>query len=196
MCQHHVSKIRRDVANDGNRKAIDVRKRWCLSKHVALRPVGWLTRQAGVRSWTPVAGAALGVSSRPVSVGGGGTAPSLCRLRAPRGCDPCNQANVVWCASALSRPLGALAARDPSIQAVGAGAEDPLFWGRRFVLVQSPPGSGPSRGPAGVGNPLPRRRTGQTVSARTPRGGQSFNPFRPLVRVSIPLSARSSIFDP
>jgi hypothetical protein len=25
---------------------------------------------------------------------------------------------------------------DPSIQAIGAGVKDPLFWGRRFVLVQ------------------------------------------------------------
>lgn len=44
----------------------------------------------------------------------------------------------------------------------------------------------PQGGRLGSGISSPRRRTGQTVSARTP-GGQSFDPFRPLVRVSIPL---------
>jgi hypothetical protein len=50
---------------------------------------------------------------------------------------------------------------------------------------RSPPGSGPSRLGSGISSP--RRRTGQTLSARTAEGGQSFDPFRPLVRVSIPL---------
>ena len=52
----------------------------------------------------------------------GESAPSSCPLRAPRGRDPCNQANVAWRASGLSRPLGALAARDPFIQTIHAGA--------------------------------------------------------------------------
>ena len=179
MCQHHVSKIRRDVANDGNRKAIDVRKRWCLSKHVALRPVGWLTRQAGVRSWTPVAGAALGVSSRPVSVGGGGTAPSLCRLRAPRGCDPCNQANVVWCA-ALFRAL--LEPSRPGIPLFKPSEQGPkiLFFGGEDSCSCSPhQGRDPQGGRLGSGIHCRDGELGRRL-VRGRRGGVNLStPFDP-----------------
>jgi hypothetical protein len=53
--------------------------------------------------------------------------------------------------------------------------------------VRSPPGSGPSRGPAGVGNLIAATANWADGQCADTEGGQSFDPFRPLARVSIPL---------
>jgi hypothetical protein len=122
-----------------------------------------------------------GAGPRPVSVGGE-SAPSSCPLRAPRGRDPCNQANVAWRASGLSRPLGALAARDPFIQAIHAGARTSSFLGSKMEDRAVPLSVGTPRGSAGVGNLTAATANGQTVSARMPRG--------------VSLSTLSTPFDP
>jgi hypothetical protein len=81
---------------------------------------------------------------------GAESAPSSCPLRPPRGRDPCNQANVAWRASGLSRPLGALAARDPFPSHSCRGSKL-SFLGAKIRARAVPLTEATPRGPAGVG---------------------------------------------
>jgi hypothetical protein len=69
---------------------------------------------------------------------------------------------------------------DPSIQAIGAGVKDPLFWGRRFVLVQSPVAG------AALGG---RPKTGFSQWGRNPRLLRPlFEPLDAAIPVIKPMS--------
>jgi hypothetical protein len=79
------------------------------------------------------------------------------------------------------RPRLALGSR------IGGGSKILFFWGRRWRIVQSSPTHVTPKG-AGWGRESHRRdgELGRRL-VRGRRGGQSFDPFRPLARVSIPL---------
>jgi hypothetical protein len=108
-----------------------------------------------------------------------------------RGRDPSIQATFAVTQWPFSRPFEHPRRRDPWIQATFPGHERPLFWGRRFVLVQShrprrPEGAGwveeshrarafPADGPARCA------LSGPTVVSRDGgAGGEDSTPFEPL----------------
>jgi hypothetical protein len=117
---------------------------------------------------------------------GAESAPSSCPLRGPRGRDPCNQADLAWCAGGLSRPLGALAAWDPFIQAIYAGARTFSFLGLKMEDYSAPDSLPRTRGrwvaPAGTA-PMdrdPDPRASSAAPASFPAPGRASCPVLPV----------------